>query len=180
MDIPCTMILAFRFAVLLSAIAALGACAASPSASKVLRVRVQTVLDGDTFHGRPLGTRFPKGVKRVHDSLVPVRLEGVDAPERDQAWGDSSRAALERLVAGSEVEVEIVTVDKYRRVVGRVRRGSASVNERMVAGGHAWMFRRYSTDPTLDSLEAAARRARRGLWALPNPVEPSVWRRRGS
>lgn len=180
MDIPCTMILAFRFAVLLSAIAALGACAASPSASKVLRVRVQTVLDGDTFHARPAGGGFPKGVKRVHDSLVPVRLEGVDAPERDQAWGDSSRVALERMVAGAVVDVEIVTIDKYRRIVGRVRRGSTFVNQRMVAEGHAWMFRRYTSAPQLDSLEAAARRARRGLWALPNPIEPSAWRRRGS
>lgn len=164
---------------LVSLLCALGACAASPKSPPVLRVRVQTVLDGDTFHARPADGAFPKGVKRVHDSLVSVRLEGVDAPERDQAWGDSARVALERMVAGSVVEVEIVTIDKYRRIVGRVRREGLAVNARMVRDGHAWMFRRYTTSPLLDSLEAEARGKRRGLWAAPEPIEPSVWRRRG-
>lgn len=172
------MVLSVRF-LLLSMLCALGACAASPKSPPVLVVRVQTVLDGDTFHARPKDESFPKGVKRVHDSLVSVRLEGVDAPERDQAWGDSARVALERMVSGSVVEVEIVTIDKYRRIVGRVRRDGLFVNERLVGDGHAWMFRRYTSDPQLDSLESAARQARRGLWAAPEPIEPSVWRRRG-
>lgn len=173
------MVLFLRF-LLLSLFCALGACAASPKSPPVLQVRVQTVLDGDTFHARPAAGAFPKGVKRVHDSLVSVRLEGVDTPERDQAWGDSARVALERLVAGSVVEVEIVTIDRYRRIVGRVRREGLFVNARMVEDGHAWMFRRYTTASDLDSLESAARRARRGLWAAPAPIEPWVWRRRGS
>lgn len=172
MPLPVRLLLVFL-------LCALGACAASPKSPPVLQVRVQTVLDGDTFHARPSGGAFPKGVKRVHDSLVSVRLEGVDAPERDQAWGDSARAALERLVAGTVVEVEIVTIDKYRRIVGRVRSQGLFVNARMVRDGHAWMFRRYTTAPELDSLEADARQARRGLWAASEPVEPSVWRRRG-
>lgn len=179
MDIPVTMTLSVRL-LLLSLLAALGACAASTKSPPVLQVRVHAVLDGDTFHARPAGGSFPKGVKRVHDSLVSVRLEGVDAPERDQAWGDSARAALERMVAGAHVEVEIVTIDKYRRIVGRVRREGLPVNERMVRDGHAWMFRRYTTSARLDSLEADARAKRRGLWASPSPIEPSVWRRRGS
>lgn len=178
MDIARNMTFAVRL-LCLSLLSALGACAASPKPPPVLRVRVQTVLDGDTFHARPADGVFPKGVKRVHDSLVSVRLEGVDAPERDQAWGDSARVALERLVAGAVVEVEIVTIDKYRRIVGRVRRDGLAVNARMVRDGHAWMFRRYSTSAQLDSLESEARGRRRGLWAAPAPIEPSVWRRRG-
>lgn len=164
---------------LLLFLCSLSACASAPVGKPVFVARVHSVLDGDTFHARPSGGSFPKGVKRVHDSLVSVRLEGVDAPERDQAWGDSSRAALERLVAGSVVEVEIVTIDKYRRVVGRVRRDGRPVNTRMVAEGHAWMFRRYTSSPELDSLEGEARRSRRGLWSDPSPIEPSTWRRRG-
>lgn len=178
-DIPSTMVLPVARFLLLSCLCALGACAATPASPPMLRARVHAVLDGDTFHARPSEGTFPKGAKRVHDSLVSVRLEGIDAPEKDQPWGDSSRAALGRLIAGATIEIEVVTIDKYRRIVGRVHRDDLVVNARMVGEGHAWMFRRYTTSPELDSLETDARDKRRGLWSSPAPIEPSLWRRRG-
>ncbi|MFC1706956.1 bifunctional metallophosphatase/5'-nucleotidase, partial [Planctomycetota bacterium] len=45
--------------------------------------------------------------------------------------------------------------------------------------GLAWWNKKYSwDDEDLERLEAAARRARRGLWRQQNPVAPWVWRRR--
>lgn len=145
--------------------------------AEVLTVRVVRVVDGDTFHGRVRSGTVPRRVRFLKDSLVPVRLEGIDAPERDQPWGDSSRAALSRMLDGREAAIDVVDVDGFRRIVGRVRTGSVDVNATMVARGHAWMFRRYTSSVLLDSLERSSRSSRRGLWSAPSPVEPWVWRK---
>ncbi|MFC7555740.1 excalibur calcium-binding domain-containing protein [Pseudoroseomonas wenyumeiae] len=48
-------------------------------------------------------------------------------------------------------------------------------------GGAVWLYRQYNRDPALPPLEAEARQAKRGLWALPDSeqVPPWVWRRNG-
>jgi endonuclease YncB( thermonuclease family) len=143
-------------------------------------MRVESVLDGDTFHGRIVRGGPLRGVKVIRDSLVSVRLQGVDAPEKDQPWGKKAREALSGMVEGDTVLVEIVERDAYRRVLGVVRRDGLDVNAALVAQGHAWMFRKYSDSPVLDSLERAARRTGAGLWAAGSgePVPPWEWRRR--
>jgi endonuclease YncB( thermonuclease family) len=45
----------------------------------------------------------------------------------------------------------------------------------MVRRGAAWVFRRYSRDPSLLRLEGEARAARRGLWALPEAERAPPW-----
>jgi micrococcal nuclease len=53
---------------------------------------------------------------------------------------------------------------------------SQNLSHELVRAGFAWWFRRYSSDATLEALEAEARAARRGLWADPNAVPPWEWR----
>lgn len=154
--------------------------AVASSASGWFPVRVVKVLDGDTFHGtRPPGVSL-NGAKVVRDTLVAVRLWGVDAPEKRQPWGDEARAALASMIEGRTVQVAMVDVDAYHRVVGRVRCNGQDVNEALVLQGHAWMFRRYTDSPELDALETMARRKRKGLWATDSTerVPPWEWRHR--
>lgn len=172
-----TRCIAPSFSALLALPLFLLAAASSAASNSSLRIRVERVLDGDTFHGSVLGGSVPAGVKRIRGLLVSVRLEGIDAPEKDQPWGDRSRAALAKRIDGDTVEVEVSGVDGFRRILGRVRQGSADVNGDMVATGNAWMFRRYTASTVLDSLERAARAGRRGLWSEPSPVEPWIWRK---
>ena len=47
----------------------------------------------------------------------------------------------------------------------------------MVREGHAWAYRQYLTDQSLLEDEAAAKTERIGLWSVPDPVPPWVWRR---
>lgn len=159
---------------------ALVSCASSSPTAETRSMRVDNVLDGDTFHGRIVRGGPLRGVKIIRDSLVSVRLEGVDAPEKDQPWGAKAREALVTMVEGDTVLVEIVARDAFRRVVGRVRQGSRDVNAALVEQGHAWMFRKYTDSRLLDSLEGSARQQRRGLWAAGSgaPVPPWEWRRR--
>ena len=75
--------------------------------------------------------------------------------------------------------MEEVTIDRYKRMVGRVYLGKRNINAEMVAEGAAWVYRKYSKDPELLELESQAREQDRGLWALPEDqrVPPWEWRR---
>ena len=47
-----------------------------------------------------------------------IRLAGIDAPERKQAYGLASRKHLASIVAGKQVTVEYQKRDRYGRIVG--------------------------------------------------------------
>ena len=71
-----------------------------------------------------------------------------------------------------------VTRDDWSRTVARVFVGEREVNAELVRAGAAWVYRRHSKDEKLLALEDEARRAKRGLWALPQAeqVPPWQWR----
>ena len=127
---------------------------------------VARVLDGDSLvvleRGRP----------------VEVRLYGVDCPEQDQPYGLEARAFTQRLALHQQVAVRVRTVDDYGRSVAEVRLPDGRLLSReLVKAGLAWWYRRYAPDDTaLRRLEAAARRARLGLWQAPRPVPPWEFR----
>jgi len=128
--------------------------------------RVVGVMDGDTI--------------TVHVGLEQrrVRLAGVDAPEKGQAFGQRSKQALSQMIFGREVTVVSTGRDRYERTLGIVRlMDGSSANERLVENGWAWHYTRYSNDRRLSALESRARAARRGLWADPRPVAPWDFRK---
>jgi len=47
-----------------------------------------------------------------------IRLQGIDAPERHQAFGTKSKEHLSDLVAGKTVDVEYSKYDRYERIPG--------------------------------------------------------------
>ncbi len=49
-----------------------------------------------------------------------IRLAGIDAPERKQAYGLASRKHLASMVARKQVTVEYQKRDRYGRIVGKV------------------------------------------------------------
>ena len=143
--------------------------AVAPPAALAAEVagRVVGITDGDTLT-----------VLDAANRQVRVRLAEVDTPESGQPYGDRARQALSDLAFGKAVRVAVVDTDRYGRTVGRVSAEGRDVNAEMVRRGAAWVFRRYSDDPGLLRLEAEARAARRGLWALPEAerVPPWEWR----
>lgn len=120
------------------------------------------VIDGDTIE---------VGQSRV-------RLFGIDAPETDQYGGRAARSHLIRLAGGRDVRVEPVAVDRYGRIVGRVRLGTLDLSAAMVRDGFAVAMARYHADYV--HLEAEARAARRGLWGGRGIGDPSAHRRRAA
>jgi len=127
--------------------------------------RVETVHDGDTVtcldeQGRP----------------QKIRLQGIDAPEYGQPYGDAARRALAGKLAGGRVRVEGAARDQHGRLLGTLWIEERDINRELVAEGWAWAFGGFAPDEELVAAEAAARRQRLGLWADERPVEPRQWR----
>jgi len=110
-----------------------------------------------------------------------IRLTGIDAPERKQAFGSRSRQSLAKLVFSKTVTVKTNKRDRYGRVLGKVLINGIDVNKEQVRRGMAWHgYIRDQTSAdriTYADIEKNARKERRGLWVDPNPLPPWKWRR---
>ena len=72
-----------------------------------------------------------------------IRLQGIDAPERKQLFGNASRKHLATLVTGKEITVKWDNRDRYGRIVGFVIVDGQDVNLAQVKAGMAWFYRYY-------------------------------------
>jgi micrococcal nuclease len=128
--------------------------------------RVVGVTDGDTL--TVLHARHPE----------TVRLQGVDAPEKRQAYGERAKRFTADLAFDRTVTVRTTGRDRNGRLLGEVvLPDGRSLNQELVRAGYAWWFRKYSRDGGLARLEEEARAGRRGLWADRAPEAP--WDFRG-
>lgn len=108
---------------------------------------------------------------------IKVRLHAIDAPEKQQAFGQQAKKHLSDLVYNQTVTLNITDTDRYGRTVADIQLlGSLNVNQQMVKDGYAWAYRRYGGTRYAPE-EKAARKAKLGLWRDANPIEPSQWRK---
>ena len=112
-----------------------------------------------------------------------IRLVGIDAPEKKQAFGKKSKDNLSTLVAGKFVVVEYDKLDRYKRVLGKILLSGEDMNLEQVASGLAWHYKKYQREQTqadrllYSEAEIDARNAKRGLWYDPNPIPPWEYRK---
>ncbi|EBZ0757986.1 TPA: nuclease [Escherichia coli] len=130
--------------------------------------KIVRVLDGDTVEilAGNVATR--------------VRLNGIDAPEKAQPFGQRSRQALTAIVGGNTVLAVGEKRDRYGRLLATLILDGRDINAIQVYSGMAWVYRYkgLATEPEYLRYERDARTARRGLWSEKEPVEPSIWRQR--
>jgi len=131
-----------------------------------LEGNVVKIADGDTL---TLLTSTNQQVK--------IRLTGIDTPEKRQPFGKRAKQALAKLAFQKQVLVEVETKDRYGRTVGVVFVDGQNVNAELVRQGMAWVYRKYTSDKRLYTLESEAKQAKRGLWLDENPIPPWEWRR---
>lgn len=129
---------------------------------------VTHVSDGDSFEMRLTQSR----------TLQRVRLYGIDAPEKGQAFSHKARDFTRKLIEGKTIRVEIIEEDRFGRIVGDAfLPDGRHINQVIVEAGYAWWFQRYAPhDQDLAALEADARQNRRGLWQQKKPTPPWVFR----
>lgn len=142
------------------------------SGPQTLPGRVVAIADGDTIT-----------ILDSANTQHRIRLEGIDAPESHQAFGEQSRLSLSEMVFGKDVSVTYQKIDQYGRLVGKILLDGKDINLEQVKAGMAWHYKEYQREQTPEDRDAYAkaeddaRSARRGLWQDPNPVEPSAFRR---
>ncbi|MDI1270484.1 MAG: thermonuclease family protein [Polaromonas sp.] len=133
--------------------------------------KVVGVADGDTV-------TVLDATKTQHK----IRLSGIDAPEKAQPFGQSSKENLSRLVFGKHVLVDAGKFDRYGRTVGKVIVDGVDANLEQVRAGYAWHYKKYEREQPIDDrgvyaqAEAGARAGRVGLWHERTQVAPWDWR----
>ena len=155
--------------------------------------RVVRVADGDTITvlAAPGGTCSVASSNRRRDGVLvggiqrsdsapavehKIRLHGIDAPERGQAFGNAAKNHLSSLVVGRNVRVKWKSRDEYGRILGVVYLNDRDVNLEMLKAGFAWHYKRFDSTPAYARAESEARTAKKGLWADKNPIRPEQFR----
>ena len=130
------------------------------------------IADGDTM-------TLLDGSKTPHR----IRIDGIDAPERSQPYGQRARQALADLAHGRGARAECAKTDRYGRAVCRVTVDGLDVGLEQVRRGLAWHYVKYAREQSAEmrlhyaQAEADARTARVGLWTAPQPIAPWDYRR---
>lgn len=134
--------------------------------------RVVKITDGDTIH--------------VLDQAIvkyKIRLVGIDAPEKKQAFGKRSTQNLTRLIANKSIDVEYDKRDRYGRILGKLIDQGRDVNLQQIKDGYAWHYKYYQKDQSeidrilYSSAEVDARAKTKGLWSVP-AIPPWEYRRK--
>ncbi len=134
--------------------------------------RVVGVADGDTMT-----------VLDANKVQHKIRLSGIDAPEKKQAFGNRSKESLSALAFDKTVNVETSKRDRYGRKIGKVLVNGRDVNLVQVERGMAWFYRQYQREQSpndqrlYEAAEDAAKAGKRGLWRDADPVPPWEFRR---
>jgi endonuclease YncB( thermonuclease family) len=157
---------------LATVLVALCVLASATAGAAELDGTVVAISDGDTL--TLLGTD-----KRQHR----IRLDGIDAPERTQQYGQRARQSRAQLAHGRAAHVDCPKVDRYGRALCRVTVDGVDVGLEQIRRGLAWHYVRYAHEQrAIDraryaQAESDARAKSAGLWSFDDPVAPWDYRR---
>ena len=146
----------------------------------VLLLVLVNTLFADTLIGKVVSIADGDTVTLLNDNQqTRIRLAEIDTPEKNQPYGKKAKNALSDFIFNKEVQVEVVTIDRYGRTVGIIFLDTLNINREMVKAGHAWVYVKYAKDKTLFDLEKNAKDNQLGLWALPEGerIPPWQWRK---
>jgi endonuclease YncB( thermonuclease family) len=138
----------------------------------ILSGRVVGVADGDTVT-----------ILDSTNTQHKIRLGGIDAPEKHQAFGNVSKKSLSDMVYGQLVTVDWHKEDRYGRKVGKVLTNDIDVNLEQIKRGLAWYYKKYKGEMVqtdrINYVQAQqeAETNQRGLWLDANPIPPWDFRK---
>jgi micrococcal nuclease len=144
---------------------------------RTVTAMITKISDGDTVQAIT-----PEGTK------LKIRLYGIDAPETTKGkkpgepFGNASRDYLASLVSRRSVKVEILDIDRYRRMVAILWLAGQNVNQEMIAAGMAEAYVEYLKKPYRTPFIQAEQEAKaqgKGIWSQGDRYErPSHFRKR--
>ena len=99
--------------------------------------KIIAVLDGDTV------------LVRREGGLVKIRLAEIDAPEKAQTFGETSKRSLSDMVLGKQAKVVSQAVDQYGRLVAHLSVDGWDVNAEQIRRGMAWEYSNFHSNQAL-------------------------------
>jgi endonuclease YncB( thermonuclease family) len=109
---------------------------------------------------------------------LKVRLYGIDAPEKKQAFGETSTKVLREIILSNYCNLKIYSKDRYGRSVGEIFYKKHNINIEMVRGGYAYWYKKYSPKrKDYQSAQEEAKERKKGVWSNPNAIKPSEYRK---
>ena len=138
----------------------------------------------DTLHGQVIGISDgdTATVLTNEGRQVKVRIAGIDAPEKAQAFGQASKEAMSDCAFGKPVEIEWNKLDRYGRTIGKIQADGIDCGLRQIEMGLAWHYKAYEREQNpedrraYERAEINAKDAGKGLWRDKRPVPPWEFR----
>tara|TARA_B100001769_G_scaffold82558_1_gene62748 strand:- start:321 stop:773 length:453 start_codon:yes stop_codon:yes gene_type:complete len=129
---------------------------------------VTRVIDGDSV------------IVKGNDTFNKIRLRYIDAPELSQSYGMQSKKFLQNQLLDKLVLVYTEYNDRFGRQLADIYihndKESIYINAKMIKSGNAWVYKKYRSNSYLINLENHAKINNIGIWSMPEPLEPWVYR----
>jgi endonuclease YncB( thermonuclease family) len=141
--------------------------------AKTIEGLVVGVADGDTIT-----------VLDQQKNTYKIRLQGIDAPEKKQAFGEKSKQSLHDLVHGKQVRIEYDKEDKNGRIVGKITLDDLDICLQQLGLGMAWHYKKYQNEQSVadrvvyNDAELKSKSLKLGLWADETPMPPWEFRKK--
>ena len=129
-----------------------------------LKGKVIAINDGDTIK-----------ILTKDKTTYTIRLKDIDAPEKSQAFGNSSKKNLSNYIFNKTVRVEYLHYDKYKRVLGTVYYRNKNINIAQVKDGFAWVYKN-PKNKKYKKEQQQAKDNKKGLWIDKEPIPPWEYR----
>jgi len=126
--------------------------------------KITRVIDGDTF------------IFTTDSAIIKVRMQGIDAPELHQFYGQESKQFLLKF-RGIPGTIFKYKIDKYGRSVAMLYIDTVNINLLELHSGQAWYYYQYYKSKAFYDAEQIARSQRLGLWHYSNPIPPWIFRK---
>jgi len=143
-----------------------------PEPPKQMQVRVVGVNDGDTLT-----------VMDSKQKTYTVQLDGIDAPEAAQPYGEASKKHLERRILRKNVVLMWHKTSKDGALIAKVLLNNGDINLLQLRTGSAWQTKNITVDTSgsdsgrYASAQGHAKEKQLGLWRDENAIPPWDWRK---
>lgn len=114
---------------------------------------------------------------------IRVRILGIDAPEKQQPFGERARQSLAELAFNQVASLSETRTDRYGRTVAKVEVNGRDIGLEQIRRGYAWHYKAYERDQPREDrtryadAERSAKQQRAGLWLNATPTPPWDWRK---
>lgn len=150
----------------------------------ILLASISMAATAETLIGNVIGITDGDTLTLLVDrQAYKVRIAGIDAPEKRQAWGEKSKSNLSRLAFNQNVVADCQKMDRWGRQICKVTVNTVDIGLEQIKYGMAWWYRKYAKEQSAEdrsayeNVELMAKLRRLGLWSDTNPLQPWDFRR---